>query len=487
MFMKTIDLSQVAIMTLVCVLSGTLLLILVTFLRRWQQVQISRHGHQLQLQFRPILATLLISGVRSPAAIAALRKLSYSDLDLLLDPLFSRRKLTDRQRSYLQNICTELGLIKLWQNRIASTNVQPIKASSNGSKPKSWRSTVPYHLRAKSVRNLGMLGHQPSWTHLAYSLDDPHQDIQLAALRSLATLGGTEAFSILRARLHATVLGEREAPPLQSLQAAMSRFSLDCVPALLPSLSHPNRQIRLHSMEVLRMITNREAVRQQSFNLNEEKLTQPLAGLLFDRLAVDACDEIRARTAEVLVYLADPRTPLVLRNLLYDPQWFVRLRTLLALTNLRQVAAPLHLDIRVFLRDPNWQVREASIQALITLRQEDRLELYRFYLSCEDRNVRQQIAEILQRTGVMSSLVQEYSFGVRGLPALVVEELASHSPTAGLWGVLRATAPEVRERFMERLEPRTQVRLLAPEQSRPLMDTFYNFQQPLEFPTFSAA
>jgi HEAT repeat protein len=487
MFMKTVDLSEFAIMTLVCVLIGMLLLITVTFIRRWQQVQYSRYGHQLQLQFRPILATLLISGVRSPAAIAALRKLSNADLDLLLDPLFSRRKLSDRQRSYLQNICAELGLIKLWQNRIANTKVRPVKNSSNGSKQNSRRASVPYHLRAKSVRNLGLLGHQPSWAHLAYSLDDPHPDIQLAALRSLATLGSADAFSILRARLHEIVLGQRTTPPMQSLQAAMSRFSLDCVPTLLPSLSHPNRQIRLHSMEVLRMITSREAVRQASFNLNEEKLTAPLTDLLFHRLPVDISDEIRARTAEVIVYLTDPRTPLVLRNLLYDPQWFVRLRTLLALANLRQGAAPLHLDIRLFLRDAHWQMREAAIQALLSIKREDRHELYRFYLSCDEGNIRQQIAEILQRTGVMSALVEEYSSGVRGLPALVVEELAGQSAPAGLWGVLQATAPEIRERFMERFVPRAHSRMLSPEHQRTIIESSYNFQQPLEFPSFSAA
>ncbi len=481
---KALDLSQLAMLTLVVVLNGMLLLILITLMRRWQQVRFARYGHQIQVQFRPILATLLLCGVRSPAAIAALRRLSEEELDILLDPLFSRRKLNHQQRQFLKNICAELGLIALWQSRIATSG--PSNAASGKSSPQVKRSSVPYHLRAKALRNLGLLAHHQSWVYFAQALDDPHPDIQTAGMRSLAALGGTNAFTELRNRMHAIGLGQRETPPVQSLLAAMSRFDLSCIPLLLPSLTHPNRQIRLYAMEVLRTMASREAVLQSDFVLDESVLTPPLMELIFHRLSVDVSAEIRARVGEVLVYLTDPRTPVVLHNLLFDTQWFVRLRTLLALAHLRHGATPLHVDIRFFLSDSRWQVREAAIQALISQRPEDRHELYRFYLSCDERDIRDQIAEMLQRSGLMTTLVEEYSAGVKGLPALVVEELATHSAPTGLWGVLRTTAPEIRERFMERLVPFAHARLLAPEPLRPAVHT-YQFQQPLEFPSFSAA
>ena len=97
------------------------------------------------------------------------------------------------------------------------------------------------------------------------------------------------------------------------------------------------------------------------FTLTQELLTPPMVELLLTELAVDISAEIRARAAEVLVFLDDPRATPVLQNLLLDPQWFVRLRTLRALGHLRQPAASVRLDIRDFLRDPHWQVREAAI------------------------------------------------------------------------------------------------------------------------------
>ena len=75
--------------------------------------------------------------------------------------------------------------------------------------------------------------------------------------------------------------------------------------------------------------------------------------LLLTGLAVDASAEIRARVAEVLVFLADPRAASVLHKLLRDRQWFVRLRTVSALARSRQSTASLHLEIRECLRDPH--------------------------------------------------------------------------------------------------------------------------------------
>jgi HEAT repeat protein len=235
------------------------------------------------------------------------------------------------------------------------------------------------------------------------------------------------------------------------------------------------------------MMVCREAVRQPSFSLTEELLTAPMVELLLTGLAVDISAEIRSRAADVLVYLADPRTPLVLHKLLLDPQWIVRLRTLRALAHLRQAAEPLNLDIRNFLRDAHWQVREAAIQALIALGQEERRELYEYYLSSPDRAVREQIAEMILRTGLMSALVEDYSAGVRGVNALMVEELASHVAPTGLSGVLRNLDMEIRQKFLERFLPIAQSRMRVPEERQTAMERANYLQQALEFPSHLAA
>lgn len=478
--------TALALMILVSVVIGTFLLITAAFIRRWQQIRYARYVHNLQCEYRPVLAKIL-SGVRSPSSIEALRELSLPDIDLLLDPLFSRRKLTERQRVFLQALCSELGLIAMWQARTANGRVLAASPSGDATAIISDRPAMRHLLRAKSIRNLGILHHHPSWAFLAKSLDDNHADIQLVALRSLAELGAVEGFHVLRERIHAVVLGEASSPPVPSLLAAMASFDLTCAPDLLPSLSHSNRQIRLHTTEVLRMMVCREAVRQPHFNLTEELITPPMVEVLVTGLAVDVSAEIRARAAEVLVYLSDQRAPHALHNLLLDSQWFVRLRTLRAVAHLRHAVPPLNLDIRNFLGDPHWQMREAAIQALISLGYEERLELYEFYLSTPDRSVRQQIAEVIQRSGLMSELVEEYSTGVKGVNALMMEELASHVAPTGLSGVLRNLDLEMRQKFLERFLPIAQSRMALSDNARLKLGISSNLQEALEFPPKLAA
>jgi HEAT repeat protein len=344
-----------------------------------------------------------------------------------------------------------------------------------------------YVLRAKSIRNLGKLRHQPSGPLLVNALDDSHADIQLVALRSLAALGALEGFHVLRERLHAVVQRESSSPPMQSLLAAMASFDLACLPALLPSLCHENRQIRLHATEILQTMVCREAVRHPCFTLTEKLLTPPMVELLLTGLAVDISAEIRARAAEVLVFFEDPRATPVLQNLLLDPQWFVRLRTLRALAHLRQTAAPLRLDIRDFLGDPRWQVREAAIHALISLGQEERHQLYEYYLTCADRTIREQVVEVIQRTGLMSALVEEYSKGTKGMDALMVEQLATDSAPTGLAGIFRTLSPEIRQKFLDRFLLYAESKGRLRTETRPEGEKSTSPQNVLEFPPYVAA
>ncbi len=474
-----------AVLLLASVLSGTAILIALAFIRRWQQLRYARYVHILQREYRPLLAKVL-SGIPCPATVEALRELPLADLDILLDPLFAKRRLTERQRVFLQALCADLGLITLWQTRTIDESPRVAPESRLRRMNSRWRATNSL-LQAKSIRNLGILGHRPSWLLLAKALDARHPDIQMVALRSLAALRAPESFAVLQSRLHAVIEGQTSSPPIQPLLAAMSSFEIGCIPALLPSLRHTNRQIRLHTTEVMKLMVCREAIRQPDFALTEDLLTPPVAELLLTGLASDVSAEIRARVAEVLVYLVDPRTPSVLESLLFDPLWFVRLRTLCALAHWRQPGAPLNLDIREFLRDPHWQVREAAIQALVSLGANEKHQLYEYYLSCQESAVQAQIAEVIQRSGLMSELVEEYSAGVKGVKALVVEELASHSACAGLSLVLRDIAPEIQRKFMDRFRPLAQPRAFHAEESHRSLQRSSTFQDALEFPPQLAA
>jgi HEAT repeat protein len=417
-----------------------------------------------------------------------LRELPLADLELLLDPLFSKRKLPERCLVFLQALCAELGLIDLWQSRLANGHGVGAKSSSNGAHGNfSGRAVLRNLLRAKSIRNLGTLRHRQSWPLLVCALDDRHADIQSVALRSLAALGAPESFPALRERLHARAQGTSLSPSSQELQAAMVSFDLDCVPALLPSLRHSDRQIRMYAIEILQTMVRRKAAHQSGFALTGELLTPQMVELLLAELPVDASAEIRARAAEVMVFLADTRAIPVLCALLRDHQWFVRLRSVRALAHLREAAAPLHPDIRECLRDPHWRVREAAIQTLITLGQAGKQQLYEHFLTSPECASREQIVEAIERTGLMSALVEEYSIGTKGMDALMVEQLASDAAPLGLSGILRTLHPEIRRKFLDRFLPYKEAHLRFLHELKPDVESAVNLQPVLEFPPHLAA
>ena len=479
--------TQWAFMIVVSVVMGTFLLIAVALFRRWQQIRYGRYVHILQLQYRPVLARVL-SGARRPADIETLRELPLSDLEILFEPLFSRRKLPERCLVFFQALCLELGLIELWQSRLASGRLAAPSSSGNGANHESLgRSGTRIFLQAISIRNLGALRHRPSWPLLIKALDDRRPEVQFVALRALGAMGAPASFPVLRERLHAVAQGNSPSPPLRGLQAAMASFGIACVPALLPSLRHTDRHIRLHSAEILRTIVCREAARQPRLALTQQSLTPQIVELLLAALAVDTNSETRARAAEVIVFLADPRATPALRNLLLDHQWFVRLRTVQAVAHLRQSAAPLHLQIRGCLRDSHWQVREAAIRTLLSLGREGTNQLYEHFLTSPNHTTRKQIVQVIERKGLMFKLVELYSNGTNGVDARMVEQLAIEAAPLGLSEVLRTLTPEVRLRFLSRFFSDAEAKIRFHEGKQPDVESTLSPKHILDFPPHLAA
>lgn len=180
--------TQWALMIVVSVVTGTFLLIAIALVRRWQQIRYSHYVHSLQLQYRPVLAKVL-SGARSPAYIETLRELPLAHLEILLEPLFSRRRLPERCLVFFQALCFELGLIEVWQNRLATGHRPPRYPEYGAHHQGRTRSGMPLLLRAKSIRNLGALRHRPSWPLLVGALDDRRTEVQFVALRAFREHG----------------------------------------------------------------------------------------------------------------------------------------------------------------------------------------------------------------------------------------------------------------------------------------------------------
>jgi HEAT repeat protein len=224
-----------------------------------------------------------------------------------------------------------------------------------------------------------------------------------------------------------------------------------------------------------------------SLAASSDLLTSEIEELLVSDLAVDTSAAIRARAAEVVVYLSDHLAPPVLRELLHDKQWFVRLRTVQALDDWRKAVASLHLDLRECLSDPHWQVREAAIRTLISLGQPGKRQLYEYFLTSQDRTTCAQIVEVIERTGLMAALVEQYSAGTQGVDALMVEQLAGEAAPLGLSGILRTLNSDTRQKFLDRFLPHAEAKLRFLGDKQFAVEGSFSPQQALDFPLLLTA
>ena len=486
---KTADpLTGFALAILFSVLIGTCLLVLLALIRRWQQTWHSLYLQSLQAEYRPILEQFL-SGTRTPEGFAALRRLPLPDLERLLDPLLAALGDTDPRLSFLLALCTELGMIKLWQSRVAAGNNSMLRPSLLRG-----RFIFPTHispqgslLRAKSIRNLGILQHHPSWPLLIKALDDPQPDIQSVALSALGAIRASASFPLLMERLQAVVLGQVATPPLRTLQTTLARFDLSINSDLLPALRHSQRQIRFLAIDLLRLIVRRETAHDPELLLTRENFSPEITDLLLTDLYRDVIGEVRSRAAEIIAVLADPRAPVALFELCFDSQWDVRLGTVRTLAHPRHASPFLLLGIRDCLRDSEWRVREVAARTLIALGPSGKQQLYEFFLTTGDKAIQAQIVEVFERTGLLASLIEAYSAGICGTEALVVEQIASGAAPVGLPGVLRVAAPHIRLKFSERYlhYSRIKTRFQVDAASEAGAPTAY--QKDLQFPPALAA
>ncbi len=455
-----------ALAALLCVVAGTFLLITVAVFRRWAQIRFLRYVHALRREFRPLVAKALAGGATA-GEIAALSELSLADLEMLLDPVFSKRKLPERCLRALQGLCAELGLIRLWESRAANGRAAAGRSSEsapgeNGAE----RTSLCHLLRAKSIRNLGTLRHRSSWPLLIDALDDRHVDIQLVALRSLAAMGAPESFPVLNERLQSVVQGTASSPPRQGLQAAMAGFGLDCAAGLMPSLLHPNRSVRFAGAEILRTMVYRHAAQNPEFTLNPGLISPALVELLLSGLAKDSNSDVRARAAELMIFLTDSRTASVMRNLLEDSQWFVRMRAVRALARLGPAAAPFYAGIRGCLRDPHWRVREAAIHAFLSLGSEGARQVFDHFLRTPEGAVREQILEIVERAGLTAALADAYEAAGGNSDNVPVEPRNGNAALPELPRTGTKPQPVIAAEFLHRVIPGGEARNSPPEASR---------------------
>ena len=156
---------------------------------------------------------------------------------------------------------------------------------------------------------------------LGEALRDSNREIRLAALRGLSRAASPKAGAEILSWVGEAGLA---VPPLP-LQSALIQCCAERPQLLLPYLQHAEEPVR----EVLGRVLGEVAT--------------PSLGAELLRFAQDDSDELRAASARALCHAPSALALEVLGELARDPVWFVRLRAIVSLGQLRDARAVPHL------------------------------------------------------------------------------------------------------------------------------------------------
>jgi HEAT repeat protein len=434
----------------IVVLLGTGALIIMAIARRQRRERFFRRIDDLRQRYSPVISALLSQKLEYERGLSVLEGISGLDRDYVLEQLCLEKKPTVDQVPILRRLCEDLGLVKLWQKRLAGefdvASLRDALGQPEGIIQRVAR--LKFLIRAKAADNLGLVQHGASWPLLVKALEDPHPDVQAVAVRSLAAIQEPDSFGALLERLHEIVLKPASRLSLRTVKTALVSFPLKQAPALLPSLTHAHRRIRFLATDIIREMVERESATEEDFVLEAANFPPELAGVFVSQLCFDENPDVRARAASVISYLSDPRSTPVLLTLLEDSQWFVRLHAVRALA--KRKFLPQAQQVAQRLTDPHWMVREAAARTLLLFGRVGSEQLAQHFLDTEDRYSREQIADEMQRAGLVPNMLAQYASGRDGAETEVIDMLVQMGKTSYIVSVLQgSTELNLRRRFLE--------------------------------------
>lgn len=412
----------VSAITLV-VLTVSLLSIIATLIghrRRDEQLQ---HMNRLMDHCRPLLDGVLTGQIEYARGRDTLRAMAADDRTRVLEQLLLEGNPKPDQMPVLRRLCEELGLVEIWQGQLAGPASSRECPAAAGRDRAQRRARQHSFLRqAAAAHNLGLIRHQPSWPLLARALGDVNPDVAVVAARSLAAISEPESFPALVDKLHSVLLDPATSLSLRSIKAALISFPLECAEMLLPSLTHVNGRIRFVAVDIIREMVECRARTTSGFVLDLKTFPPQLTKIFLERLCRDDSLDVRARASGVIAHMADPRATSALLDLLDDAEWPVRLHAVRALAKPRYASEAAVIARR--LTDSRWRVREAAARSLVALGGEGLHFLFRQLLVSGDKYSQEQIAEEIQRAGLLPYLLGESLDGLGGKAIPAAEQLA---------------------------------------------------------------
>jgi len=456
--------TEVVFTIVVVVLLGTGTLIGMAIARRQRRERYFQRIDQVRERFGPVATALISERIEYQRGLEALKSISGVDRMHMLEQLLVSKPAPPDQIPILRKACQDLGLVKLWQQEVSGQITPVALMSPQGILRRVSR--LHFLVRAKAAENLGIIRHKESWPLLVKALDDSHADVQTVAARALAAIGEPASFPMLLNRLQRVVLDGSDHLSLRTMKSAAVSFPLKQADELLPLLAALNGRLRFQAVDILREMVEREAAREAEFQLDRQNLSPELTELFVTKLCFDENPDARARSALTLSYLLDLRATPALVTLLEDPQWFVRLHAVRSLAKRKFLSQADAIGKR--LTDSQWMVREAAARTLMVFGRAGLDQLTRHFLETQDRYSREQVADEMQRAGLLPTLLAQYASEPKGDEVEVFRQLSGMGKTSYLVSTLASSSDKnLRKKFLLDLgahsdpQIRTWVRQLA--------------------------
>lgn len=469
---------DIVVAIVVIVLLGTGALIIMAVARRQRRDRYFRRIDDLRQRYGPVIASVLSQKLEYERGLAVLKGISGIDRDYVLEQLCLEKKPTPDQVPILRRLCEDLGLLKIWQARLSGhlglASLRDTFANPEGFIHRVGR--LHFLLRAKAADNLGIIQHRASWPLLVKALEDPHQDVQSVAVRSLASIQEPASYAPLVERLQAVILKPSSRLSLRSIKTALVSYPLKQTTGLLSSLTHQHRRIRFLATDIIRETVERQSAWEEDFVLDAQVFPPELGEVFVSQLCFDENPDVRARATAVISYLTDPRSTPVLLTLLEDAQWFVRLHAVRALAKRKFLSQAPQIALR--LTDPHWMVRESAARTLLVFGRVGSEQLSSHFLSTQDRYSQEQIADEMQRAGLIPNLMVQYAGETESTEGRVLEQLVQMGKTSNMVSVLQTSSDQrLRRKFLmtfgRYLDPqiRSWVAQVATEETDPNLRT----------------
>jgi HEAT repeat protein len=278
----------------------------------------------------------------------------------------------------------------------------------------------PSIARAEAVGNLGRLSPKRVATLIREALQDPSALVRQVAIAALGRNQIPEGTPILLQELSNLVEGKSDLP-VRSVKTALVRYPIQELNRFLPFLNSGNARFRFLAVDSIREICKRATP-----GAVQAEFPVPLREWFFEKAIRDEFPDVRARSAVVIGLFRDESASHALRTLLKDPNEFVRLHSVRACAD--RSYAELIPDVLERITESKWRVREAAVRTMASFGIEGIKQLESLFLNTSDRYASEQIAEELQRSGIMIRIIHALvstSTGEAGLAREVCSKMVA--------------------------------------------------------------